>query len=77
MSRNFIIKKLRMKVKYFKMLVSKNLMKICENSGLEKADSKLKFIKKEKVKLQIIIENTKDKSETVSRNTIILKINGV
>jgi len=77
MSRNFTIKKLRMKVKYFKMQVSKNLMKICANSGLEKAGSKLKFIKKEKVKLQIIIENTKDKSETVSRNTIILKINGV
>jgi hypothetical protein len=76
-SRNFTIKKLKMKEKYFKMLVSKNLMKIYANSGLEKVDLKLKFIKREKVKLQIIIANTKDKSETVSKNTIILKINGV
>lgn len=66
-----------MKVKYFKMQVLKNLMKICASSGLEKVDLKLKFTKKEKVKLQIIIGNTKDKSETVSKNTIIMKINGV
>ena len=66
-----------MKETFFKMQVLKNLMKICVNSGLEKVDQKLKFIKKEKVKLQIIIGNTKDKYETVLRNTIILKINGV
>ena len=66
-----------MKETFFKMQVLKNLMKICVNSGLEKVDQKLKFTKKEKVKLQIIIVNTKDKYETVLRNTIILKINGV
>lgn len=66
-----------MKEKFFKMQVLMNLMKIYVNNGQEKVGQRLKFIKKEKVKLQIIIGNTKDKYETVQRNTIISKINGV
>ena len=66
-----------MKEKFFKMQVLMNLMKIYVNNGQEKVGQRLKFIKKEKVKLQITIGNTKDKYETVQRNTIISKINGV
>jgi hypothetical protein len=47
------------------MQVLMNLMKIYVNNGQEKVGLRLKFIKKEKVKLQIIIGNTKDKYETV------------
>ena len=51
----------KQKVNNFKTKVLKNLMKILENNGLEKVDLKLRYIKKENLKLLIITENTKDK----------------
>lgn len=40
-----------------------SLMKTLENNGLEKEDLKLKFIRKERVKLLLITRNMKDKLE--------------
>ena len=52
------------------MQVLMNLMKICANSGLERVDQKLKFIKKEKVTcLEFENEQLKKMISDLEKNT--------
>jgi hypothetical protein len=57
--------------------VLKSSTRTLENNGQEKVDLKLKYSKKEKVRLQTITENMIGKFVDASRSIISLKKSGV